>query len=98
LAEPTDLRKTRLRLPLKWADINDREGRRVQEAAGVTRRKIHPCRHTSATYLLGEREPVYVVAERLGDSVTTILKSYAHAVASRQERAAETTGGLLGRG
>jgi integrase len=39
----------------------------------------HVMRHTRATLMLMDGVPIYAVARRLGDSVATIEKTYAHA-------------------
>ena len=84
-------------MPLKWNNIGTREWARVIKAADVKRIKFHGTRHTCATLLLGAREPVHLVAQRLGHAkVITTLEVYAHALPSLQRETARTIGGLLG--
>jgi integrase len=46
---------------------------------GLRSEPFHALRHTHATELLRAGYPPYIVAKRLGDEVTTVLKTYAHA-------------------
>jgi integrase len=86
-----------LGLPLAWNNIGGREFGRVMKAADVRRIKWHGLRHTCATLLLGAREPVHVVSQRLGhEKIQTTLDIYAHVLPSQQQQAARTMGGLLG--
>jgi len=48
------------------------------EAAGVPYRKFHSIRHTHASRLLAEGVDPAEVARRIGDSIETLMRSYAH--------------------
>jgi site-specific recombinase XerD len=52
---------------------------------------FHCLRHTHATELLIAGIHPKVVAERIGDSVQTVMKTYAHATPDLQTEAAEKT-------
>lgn len=52
--------------------------------------RFHDMRHTHATILLQNKINPNVVAERLGDTVEMVLKTYAHVLPSMQEEVAET--------
>jgi integrase len=60
-----------------------------RKAAGVTTGSLHTLRHTAATLALTSGVPVHIVAARLGDSPTEILKTYAHLLPQSDELAAE---------
>ena len=47
-------------------------------APGVLPIRFHDMRHTHATLLLESGESVVYVAERLGDTVETVVETYAH--------------------
>ncbi len=47
-------------------------------------------RHTVVTHLLLAGEAPQTVAERIGDTVATVMEHYAHAVPGLQERATAT--------
>ncbi len=65
-------------------------------AAGVTRVRVHDLRHTCATLLLAEGEPLEVIAERLGHSDTRVTSQvYAHVVDGLRQRAADRLDALL---
>lgn len=49
--------------------------------------RFHDLRHTHATYLL-QKYNVKVVAERLGDTVNTVLNTYAHVLPTMQKEVA----------
>ena len=58
---------------------------------------IHDLRHTHATLLLADREPVKTVSERLGDaSITVTLAVYGHVTPGDQKRAADRFAALVG--
>ena len=64
--------------------------------AGVRRIKFHGLRHTCATLLLGAREPLHIVSERLGHANPTVtLQVYAHALPDQQASAARTMSSIL---
>lgn len=51
---------------------------------------FHGIRHTHATLLLQDGWNVKVVAERLGDTVETVLTTYAHVLPSMQKQVADS--------
>ena len=55
------------------------------ELAGA---RFHDLRHTHATELLRAGVHIKVVAERLGDSETTVMQTYSHVLPDMQETAA----------
>ncbi len=54
----------------------------------LPRRRFHDLRHTHATELLRAGVHIKVVAERLGDSEVTVMKTYSHVLPDMQETAA----------
>jgi len=50
--------------------------------------RFHDLRHTHATELLRAGVHIKIVAERLGDSETTVMKTYSHVLPDMQESAA----------
>jgi integrase len=70
-----------------------------RKAAGIVTGSLHTLRHTAATLALTSGVPVHIVAARLGDSPTEILKTNAHllpqsspeAPRPRRRRAARAT-------
>jgi integrase len=57
---------------------------------------IHDLRHTHATALLADREPVKTVSERLGHaSITVTLAVYGHVMPGDQKRAADRFAALV---
>lgn len=56
---------------------------------------FHCLRHTHATELLIAGIHPKVVAERIGDSVPTVMRTYAHATPDLQDEAAAATGRVL---
>ncbi len=64
--------------------------------AGVPRIRVHDLRHTCATLLLAEGEPLEVIAERLGHSDTRVTSQvYAHVIDDLRVRAADRLDALL---
>lgn len=57
--------------------------------AGVERYHFHAIRHTHITSLLQAGVQPYVVAKRAGDTVSTVLSTYAHAIRQDDSRCAE---------
>lgn len=53
----------------------------------ITRITIHEFRHSSASYMISNNVPIEVIAYRLGDSVETIRKVYAHLFPDTQKLA-----------
>jgi integrase len=69
--------------------------RRVR-AAGLPRIRLHDCRHSAATLLLGEGVPLKVVSERLGHSSIAVTGDlYQHVTEHMQTDAAERAGQAL---
>lgn len=69
---------------------------RLMATAGVPRIRLHDLRHTHATWLLKDGQPVKVVSERLGHSKTSItLDTYAHVLPDMQDAAVDALGDLL---
>lgn len=56
--------------------------------------KLHGLRHTHATLLLSKGFNAKVVAERLGDTVETVMKTYAHVLPNMQQEVADSIGNL----
>lgn len=64
--------------------------------AEVPRIRVHDFRHTCATLLLAEGEPLEVIAERLGHSDTRVTSQvYAHVLDELKQRAADRLDALL---
>ncbi|MBU4533322.1 MAG: site-specific integrase [Firmicutes bacterium] len=81
--------------PLQMNNIGQREYAKIIEAAGVRRIKFHGLRHTCASLLLQAGAPPTSVAERLGHKVHTLLTTYAHALPSMQQDAAQKMASIL---
>jgi integrase len=61
--------------------------------------RLHDLRHTHATLLLANREPIKTVSERLGHASATItMQVYAHVLPGSQREAAELFAALIERG
>jgi integrase len=56
----------------------------------LPRMKLHGLRHTHATILLGKNFNPKVIAERLGDTVETVMKTYAHVLPNMQQEVANS--------
>ena len=63
--------------------------------AGVKFYHFHALRHTHITSLLRAGIQAYVVARRAGDTVTTILNTYAHAIREDDSKCAEAFEGKM---
>lgn len=63
--------------------------------AGVKRYHFHSIRHTHITSLLQAGVQPYVVAKRAGDTVSTILSTYAHSIRQDDSRCAEVFEGKM---
>src|SRR5664279_2365657 len=73
-----------------------KEWRRLLEAAGVRRARLHDARHTAASLLLAQGVPARVVMEILGHSqITLTLGTYSHVAPELQQEAAERMGRVL---
>jgi integrase len=66
-----------------------------RKAAGVLTGSLHTLRHTAATLALTSGVPVHIVAARLGDAPTEILRTYAHLLPQSDELAAERIAAAL---
>jgi integrase len=76
--------------------LGERSFARLCLAANVRRITFHGLRHTSATLLLADGEPVHIVSERLGHrDVSVTLNIYAHALPHHARAAADRIGTLL---
>lgn len=60
----------------------------LQAGDGLLGGRFHDLRHTHATELLRAGVHIKVVAERLGDTETTVMKTYSHVLPDMQETAA----------
>lgn len=61
---------------------------------GMKRMKLHGLRHTHATILLDRGFNAKVVAERLGDTVETVMRTYAHVLPRMQQEVANSLNDL----
>lgn len=87
---------SKLGQPLPRERLTGYEIKRLAKIAGVRRIVFHGLRHTSATLLLQNGEPVHVVSQRLGHKKPAMtLDVYAHALPDQQTGAAERLGTLL---
>ncbi|WP_144523126.1 site-specific integrase [Bacillus pumilus] len=69
--------------PLNPSNIRNRIMNPTIEETGVTKIRFHDLRHTCATILLLNGEPVKAVSERLGHkSIKVTLQTYAHVLPS----------------
>ena len=64
--------------------------RSIVKRANLKAEPFHILRHTHATELLRNGRPPYIVAQRLGDEVQTILNTYAHAKPEDDQVSADT--------
>ena len=72
-------------------------GRDVERCGLVPAIRLHDLRHTHATILLTEREPVHVVSQRLGHaSAVVTMTVYAHVLPGSQREAADRFARLVG--
>ncbi len=62
---------------------------RHREAAGIPTGSLHTLRHTVSTLALTSGVPVHIVAARLGDAPTVVLRTYSHLLPQSDEVAAE---------
>ena len=76
-------------------DRLSRRFRELRESAGVPVGTLHTLRRTAATLALTSGVPVHIVAARLGDDPTTVLKTYAHLLPSSDEIAAERVAAVV---
>ena len=81
---------------LQANNLAERSLTKLCTAAKVKRVTVHGLRHTSATLLLADGEPVHIVSERLGHAnVSVTLNVYAHVLKEHQQSAADRIGALL---
>jgi integrase len=66
-----------------------------RDAAGIPTGSLHTLRHTVATLTLTDGVPVHIVAARLGDDPTTILRTYSHLLPRSDEIAAQSLAAAL---
>jgi integrase len=70
--------------------------RKTIKEAGLPRIRFHDLRHTSASLLLNQRIPVFIVSKRLGHAKpSTTLDIYGHLIPSMQEEAAKLIDELI---
>ena len=82
--------------PLQMNNLGQREYAKLITASGVRRIKFHGMRHTCATLLLQAGVPAHVVQRRLGHKrIEMTLSTYAHALPSMQQDAADRLGAIL---
>lgn len=82
--------------PLQANNLGERRFARLCTVAKVRKITFHGRRHTCATLLLADGEPLHIVAERLGHhDVGVTLKVYAHVQKSHQRNAAARIRALL---
>jgi integrase len=82
--------------PLQWNNLGERWLDPLIGKAGVKRISVHGLRHTAATLMLNDGQPVHVVAARLGHSETsTTWNVYSHVLRDTHKSAAEALGKLL---
>jgi integrase len=69
----------------------------ARKDAGIPTGTLHTLRHTAATLALTADPPVplHIVAARLGDDPTTLLRTYAHLLPRSDSRAAEVVAAIL---
>jgi integrase len=70
-------------------EYKDKKGKTLVESLGIPPIHFHCLRHTHATLLLKAGLNAKVVADRLGDTVGTVMKTYAHALPDMQKEVAE---------
>jgi len=93
--EPEDMQTPKMKLGQPIGRIIEARVHRLVEQADVKRIKIHGTRHTCATLLLLAGETAHVVADRIGDTVAVLMKTYAHALPETRRSVAATLGAVL---
>ena len=89
-------RRDTLGNPLQMNNLGQREYATLINTSGVRRIKFHGMRHTCATLLLQAGVPPHVVQRRLGHKrIEMTLSTYAHALPSMQQDAADRLGAIL---
>ena len=67
--------------------IDDRKDKAFAKVPSIKRITVHEFRHSSASYMISNGIPIEVIAYRLGDTVETIRKTYAHLFPDTQKGA-----------
>lgn len=78
-----------------WPDSAGRAVRTVAERHGLEGLRPHAIRHFAVTQMLGQGVDLRTVAEVVGASPTTLLRTYAHYIPSRGKAAAEVLDSVL---
>ena len=74
----------------------ERDGKMYARGTKYSGLTPHMLRHTQATLLIGENVDIKTVSSRLGHSTVKLtLDTYAHAIAAKDQAAANTIGNLL---
>ena len=74
----------------------ERDGKMYDRGTKYSGLTPHMLRHTQATLLIGENVDIKTVSSRLGHSTVKLtLDTYAHAIAAKDQAAANTIGNLL---
>ena len=63
----------------------ERKFKYVVNLAGVKPIRIHDLRHSHASNLIAEGVDITVVADRLGDTIKTVLETYVHALTKNKK-------------
>jgi len=58
---------------------------KYHKAAGVKRIRIHDFRHSHVSYLISQNVDIVTIAKRIGDTVETVLGTYAHLMPNKQQ-------------
>lgn len=82
--------------PLRARFVTGRWEKAVEAATGVPVIRLHDVRHTHASLLLAAGVPPVDVAARIGDSLETLLRTYAHVIPGRGHQAAAEFARILG--
>jgi integrase len=83
--------------PALHADrVADRFIALVAQRDDLPRIRFHDLRHTHASLLLAAGVPPVDVASRIGDSLATLMSTYAHVIPRRGHQAAAAFAELLG--
>jgi integrase len=72
--------------------------KKATKELGLRNEPLHVLRHAHTTELLRAGISPHVVAQRIGDKVETILKTYAHVVGADDQKSADTFAELVRRG
>lgn len=73
----------------KNPETGEIEEKSLYEKLNIPPIRFHDLRHTHATLLLQSKITPKAVAERLGDTVATVMNTYAHVLPDMQKEAAE---------